>query len=53
MIHFLNVNKAFLNKRGELTRRIMPDLLHTNTEGYRLWVEAMEPIIIKLIGETD
>jgi len=53
MIHFLNVNQAFLNKRGELTRDIMPDLLHPKTEGYRLWAEAMEPTIAKLMEETD
>jgi lysophospholipase L1-like esterase len=51
MIHFLNVNHVFLNEQGELTRDIMPDLLHPKTKGYRLWAEAMEPTIAKLMGD--
>lgn len=51
MIHYLDINKAFLNDEGELTREIMPDLLHPHENGYPLWAEAMEPTIVKLMGE--
>ena len=33
-------------------KEIMPDLLHPNERGYRLWAEAMEPTLAKLMGET-
>jgi beta-glucosidase len=52
MIFYLDVNKAFLNEQGELTREVMPDLLHPKAKGYPLWAEAMEPTIAKLMGET-
>lgn len=51
MIFFLDINKAFLNEQGELTREVMPDLLHPKEKGYPLWAEAMEPTVAKLMGE--
>ena len=51
MIFFLDINKAFLNEDGVLTREIMPDLLHPKEKGYQLWAEAMEPTIAKFMGE--
>ncbi len=51
MIYYLDINKAFLNDDGVLTREIMPDLLHPKEKGYAIWAEAMEPTIKKLMGE--
>jgi lysophospholipase L1-like esterase len=51
MIYFLDVNKKFLNKNGELPRDIMADLLHPGEKGYDIWAKAMEPTIVKLTGE--
>ena len=51
MVYFLNINDTFLTKDRVLTREIMPDLLHPNEKGYRIWAEAMEPTIAKLMGE--
>ena len=50
-IFCLDINKAFLDKNGVLSRDIMPDLLHPNAEGYKIWAETMEPMIEKLMGE--
>jgi lysophospholipase L1-like esterase len=52
MIYYLNINKAFLNKKGVLTRDIAPDLVHLSEKGYRIWAEAMEPTIVKMMKET-
>jgi beta-glucosidase len=52
MIYYLDINKKFLNKKGVLTREVMPDLLHPQEKGYKIWAEAMEPTIVKLMGET-
>jgi len=52
MIFFLDINKAFLNEEGVLTRGVMPDLLHPKEKGYALWAAAMEPTIAELMGET-
>lgn len=51
MIYYLDINKKFLNKKGEITRDVMPDLLHLSQKGYEIWAEAMEPMIKKLTKE--
>ena len=51
MVHFLDINAAFLTKDRILTREVMPDLLHPRDKGYGIWAEAMEPTIAKLLGE--
>jgi beta-glucosidase len=50
-IFYLDINKKFLNKKGELPRDIMADLLHPGEKGYEVWAKAMEPMIVKLTGE--
>jgi len=51
MIFFLDINQAFLNENGDLSREIMPDLIHPGETGYQLCAEAMEPTVKKLLGE--
>jgi beta-glucosidase len=50
-VFFLNINSKFLGENGQLSKKIIPDLLHPNENGYRIWAEAMEPTIEKLMGE--
>ena len=51
MIFYLDINKKLLNKKGVLTREVMPDLLHPNEKGYQIWAETVEPTIAKLMRE--
>ncbi len=48
-IFFLNVNQAFLDEQGNLLPKLMPDLLHPNAKGYKLWADAMMPTIERLM----
>ena len=50
-IYYLDINDHFLDDDGTLPKDVMPDLLHPNTNGYRIWAEAVEPTIAKLMGE--
>jgi len=50
-IFYLDINEAFLDEHGVLTREVMPDLLHPNEKGYMIWAKAVEPTIKKLMGE--
>lgn len=50
-IYFLDINQKFLTDDGILTKEIMPDFLHPNEAGYKIWAEAMEPKIVELLGE--
>jgi beta-glucosidase len=52
-VHFLDIGPAFLNDKAELTREIMPDLLHLSPKGYQLWAEAIEPHVARLMGEQE
>lgn len=51
-VEFLDINQVFLEEDGSLPKRVMPDLLHPNAEGYRMWAEAMEPTIKRLLQEN-
>jgi beta-glucosidase len=53
MVFYMDINKAFLNEEGVLTRDVMPDLLHPQEKGYAIWAEAMEPTLARLMGETE
>ena len=48
-VFFLNINKAFLAPDGTLSKDIMPDLLHPNADGYRIWQREMQPELDKLM----
>ena len=50
-IEYLDIGDAFLNDDGVLPKDIMPDLLHPNEKGYKIWAEAVEPTIKRMLGE--
>lgn len=51
MIEILDLAPAFLNEDGTLPQEVMPDLLHPQAMGYRIWAEAIEPKVAELLGE--
>lgn len=51
MIYYLDINDKFLTADGFLTMKIMPDYLHPNEDGYKIWAEAVEPKIAELMGQ--
>lgn len=52
-VTFLDIGPKFLTPKGLITKDIMPDFLHPNEKGYRIWAEAIEPMVKKLMGETQ
>ena len=52
-IHYLNINETFLEDDGTLPKDIMPDLLHPNGKGYKIWAETIEPKIAELMNDAD
>lgn len=48
---FLDIGAKFLTPEGLITKDIMPDFLHPNEKGYRIWAEAIEPTVKQLMGE--
>ena len=49
MVRFLDIGPTFLEFDGTLPRSIMPDLLHPNAKGYRIWADAMEPALDEMM----
>jgi lysophospholipase L1-like esterase len=50
-VEFLDINEVFLDDDGTLPKSVMPDLLHPNEHGYKLWADAIEEPIARLLGE--
>ena len=51
-IHWLDVSAAFLDEAGVLSAEVMPDYLHPNQNGYRIWAEAIEPTLQRLLDRA-
>jgi len=51
-VFFANINQAFLEADGTLSKDIMPDLLHPNEKGYEIWAKAMAPELNKLLPQA-
>lgn len=49
-IIFMDIGPKFLDPQGNLSKDIMPDLLHPNDQGYRIWIEAVGPKLQELMG---
>lgn len=50
-VEFLDLGDVFLEEDGVLSEEVMPDLLHPQAPGYRLWADAIEPHVARLLGE--
>jgi len=48
-VFFLDVSRKFLGWGGKLNRRLLPDGLHPNGNGYKVWAKAMEPTLKRLL----
>ena len=52
-VFYCDVNHVFLNFDGSINRDVMPDYLHPNPAGAKLWVQAMEPLLSQLMGDKS
>lgn len=50
-VTYLDIGKSFLNPDASISREIMPDFLHLTARGYRIWADAMEPTLWRLLDE--
>jgi lysophospholipase L1-like esterase len=44
-IRYRNIGRHFLDRRGYLSKAIMPDYLHPNLLGYRIFADAIHPTL--------
>lgn len=52
-IFYMDINDQFLAADGKLPKEIMPDFLHPNEAGYKIWAEAIEPKVAELMGDKN
>ncbi len=50
-IFYLDIGSLFIENDGSISKSIMPDALHPNDAGYRIWANATEPKLKQLLGE--
>jgi lysophospholipase L1-like esterase len=49
-IRYLNVNGTLADAGGRLFDGMMHDGLHPTIKGYQVWADALEPILVELLG---
>ncbi len=50
-IFYLDFGSQLIEDDGSISKSIMPDALHPNAAGYRIWANATEPKLKQLLGE--
>lgn len=50
-VRFLDIGPKFLNAEGKIPHDIMPDQLHPNAAGYKIWADAMQPLLSEMLGD--
>ena len=49
-VRYLDIGSKFLGTDGKIPNDIMPDQLHPNVAGYKIWVAAMQPLLTEMMG---
>ncbi len=49
-VFYLDLGSQLIEKDGSISQDVMPDALHPNEAGYRIWAAAMEPKLKELLG---
>jgi beta-glucosidase len=50
-IFYLDFGSQLIENDGSISKSIMPDYLHPNETGYKIWAAATEPKLKELLGE--
>ncbi len=49
-VFFLDLGSKFIENDGSISKNIMPDALHPNEAGYKIWAAVMAPKLKELLG---
>ena len=52
MIFYMDLNPLFVKPDGTIPKKLMYDFEHPTPEGHRIWAEAIEPVVSKLMKDT-
>jgi beta-glucosidase len=48
---YRDIGKRFLDADGRIPKDVMPDFLHLSLKGYRIWADAIEPLLWEIMDE--
>jgi lysophospholipase L1-like esterase len=48
-VRFLDLGPRFLGPDGKIPDAIMPDQLHPGAAGYKIWADAMQPLLAEML----
>ena len=48
-VYCMDIGKIFLDEQGSVKKELMPDFLHPDADGYKLWLEAVKPKLSELM----
>ena len=51
-IFYFDFGSQYVEKDGSISKNIMPDALHPNEAGYKIWANAMEPKLKQLLKQN-
>ena len=49
-VRYLDIKDKFLSPEGTLSPDIMPDYLHLTPPGYKIWADAIDPLLKEMMG---
>ena len=49
-IRFMDIGQRFLSADGEVSLALLSDGIHPSEAGYRVWAEAIEPVVEERVG---
>lgn len=52
MVEYLDIGPKFLDDKNVLSKDVMPDLLHLTPAAYKIWADAIEEHVARMMGET-
>lgn len=52
-LDFLDIGQRFLDERGEFRPGMMPDQCHPSAAAYRIWADAIEPVVQRYLTTTS
>ncbi len=50
---YLNINEKLLAEDGSISNEIFYDLLHPTAKGYKIWAEAIQATVQKMLQDTN
>lgn len=52
MVEYLDIGPKFLDDKGNLSKEVMPDLLHLSPAAYKTWADSIESHVARMMGES-